>query len=60
MPYKEKTLKNNKGKTIYVDMNNLKSIKKAEKYKSYLENKGHNFRSIERIGLIDKYKIKYD
>lgn len=44
---------------IIVDMNNLESIKRAEKKKTRLENKGHNLISTKQIGF-NKFKFIYN
>jgi hypothetical protein len=44
---------------VKVDFGNLKSIEKAEKMKSMLENKGYNLISEKIIGF-DKFALTYE
>jgi len=46
-------------KKIQVDFNNQKSIVKAEKLKTALENKGYNLKSTKPLGF-DKYLLVYE
>jgi hypothetical protein len=51
-------LRSARERTFKVDFNDIKSIKKAEKIKSQLENKGYDLDSAKRTSF-DKYLYTY-